>query len=300
MRLQATQIVLLVYLCCECCDARVWTSQTGTQLEAEHVETKSGVVRLRKKDGQLLTISLRELSKEDQAYLKLQETLADIHPALNIVKSSETKYFQDYEALTDWLNKCVEIKWEDLADSEYRQAGIPIRTSGKIAILESLGWDVKERDALGRIRCRALLLRGMNAVEKQLLERWYTWLEDEENYVIEEFIRSAATGRLEPTGVFIWLTGRFPLDRETRKRRWKLNKKAIEIDLSRSSHNDPISGESTALELDVSKLHSVDDLKAVFNSMEPLYKKYSVHFVYYSDWSDGVVGREQSTVRGVR
>ncbi len=51
-------------------DPRVWTSRSGTQIEAEWVGDRDGTVTLRKFDGKLVRIGLSSLSDIDVAYVK--------------------------------------------------------------------------------------------------------------------------------------------------------------------------------------------------------------------------------------
>jgi uncharacterized protein with FMN-binding domain len=56
-------------------DVRTWTDSTGTyQVQAELVDEDGGTVRLRKRDGQIVSLPLERLSTADQAYIRSQRT----------------------------------------------------------------------------------------------------------------------------------------------------------------------------------------------------------------------------------
>lgn len=63
-------VVLLIATVTIATFAREWTSSTGKRLEAELVEVKSGKAKLKKPDGTMIDVPVRNLSKADQKYLK--------------------------------------------------------------------------------------------------------------------------------------------------------------------------------------------------------------------------------------
>lgn len=71
-------VLLSLPLACAA-EMRTWTDRTGQhRTEAELVEFRDGQVRLRKPDGQIVTLALDRLSAEDQSYL--QERVAPSAP----------------------------------------------------------------------------------------------------------------------------------------------------------------------------------------------------------------------------
>ena len=76
-------VVLAFVVCTPMALARKWTDSTGKfSVEAEFVEFKDGKVRLKKEDGEIVTVPLEKLSQEDQQfihsiYLKRNEKESD-------------------------------------------------------------------------------------------------------------------------------------------------------------------------------------------------------------------------------
>jgi hypothetical protein len=59
-------------------EARVWTDATGSvQVEAEYINVKDGIVRLRKPDGKIATVPLNKLSLPDQEFVHKQVSQPD-------------------------------------------------------------------------------------------------------------------------------------------------------------------------------------------------------------------------------
>ena len=71
MKLQRTCVLLVgVLLVAVSASARKWTDNTGKfSVEAELVEATGGNVRLKRKDGKIMTVSVSRLSKADRDYL---------------------------------------------------------------------------------------------------------------------------------------------------------------------------------------------------------------------------------------
>ena len=80
-------------------DARIWTSRNGKTIEAELVEFKDGVAKLKKKDGAVVSVKQDLLSQEDVDYLNQQnspeksseaETRLDVF-AISVAKEMPTQ-----------------------------------------------------------------------------------------------------------------------------------------------------------------------------------------------------------------
>ena len=70
--------VALLFVSVRSLSARKWTNDTGKfSVEAELVEAKGGNVRLRRRDGKIITIPVTKLSKDDQDFV---ETLGKTEP----------------------------------------------------------------------------------------------------------------------------------------------------------------------------------------------------------------------------
>ena len=72
-----TVLLITVAFRADNASAREWTDITGAfRIEAELVEYKDGVVRLRKTDGSIVSVPLAKLSKADQNYVLKPDSLA--------------------------------------------------------------------------------------------------------------------------------------------------------------------------------------------------------------------------------
>jgi hypothetical protein len=70
---------------------RKWTDSTGTHtIEAEFVDFKDGKVRLKKKDGSIVSVSREKLSKDDQEYVRSQVTPSNLQNQRKQDGGSET------------------------------------------------------------------------------------------------------------------------------------------------------------------------------------------------------------------
>ena len=66
-------VVLVVAVCTPVASARTWTDATGNHtVEAEFVESKDGIVRLKKQNDQIISLPLEKLSDADQKYVRIQ------------------------------------------------------------------------------------------------------------------------------------------------------------------------------------------------------------------------------------
>lgn len=70
-------VLLLLFL--QAADARTWTSQAGSALEADLIKIEDGAIRLRSPEGQIFETALSNLSQEDKAYLQNGDWLGDTY-----------------------------------------------------------------------------------------------------------------------------------------------------------------------------------------------------------------------------
>lgn len=74
---------------------RTWTESRGTKHEASFVSAREGKVQLRKRDGQLLTVQLDRLSRDDQHWIEHRQTeirrLNERRPATTFVSFADPK-----------------------------------------------------------------------------------------------------------------------------------------------------------------------------------------------------------------
>lgn len=105
--------------------ARTWTDSTGTyKTEAELVDFKNGIVRLKKADGTVVSLPLERLSKADQQFVKSQD--ASVPPAQGAKPASNRVL-----PLGKWVDV---LPWVDLdkdcvgATEEWKRAGNSLRS----------------------------------------------------------------------------------------------------------------------------------------------------------------------------
>lgn len=91
---------------------RVWTSRSGATLEASFVESKYGKALLKREDGSSMSISLRNLSAADQAFIKKLKAKKKGTGSITKPKPNELPVFVDGPG--DGLHTLYEGKEYDL------------------------------------------------------------------------------------------------------------------------------------------------------------------------------------------
>jgi hypothetical protein len=93
--------MLVTLVCTPIVYARQWTDTTGKHtVEAEFVEAKNGTVRLKKENGQIISLPLAKLSDEDKAFVRKETNGAGIALADRRADAADTD--SDGDGLSDF------------------------------------------------------------------------------------------------------------------------------------------------------------------------------------------------------
>ena len=117
-------ICILLLLFTQVSDAKIWSSQAGSSLEADLIKIRAGKVSLRSPGGQIFETSFSNLGEADQLYLREGRWQDDIY-------SSDTAI-----ALNDFLG--IELF-----------AGEPIWEESEDIVAERIGWRLISRTEVG-------------------------------------------------------------------------------------------------------------------------------------------------------
>ncbi|MCH8043368.1 MAG: hypothetical protein IID44_06575 [Planctomycetes bacterium] len=116
MKLQRTWVLLVgVLLVAASASARKWTDNTGKfSVEAELVEAKDGNVRLKRKDGKIMTVPVSRLSKADRDYLafiaeakKKSEAAKPTREEVIAAIRNSGGHVEDYRNKEELMVRCV-------------------------------------------------------------------------------------------------------------------------------------------------------------------------------------------------
>ena len=145
-----TVVIFFVMLiaCQKIAGAREWTDATGNYcVEAELVDFRNGIVRLRKEDGKIVTVPFEKLSPADRRYLEREPTAGKSKRDGFLVETKEGLLFVDLDGKTQPF-------------SQKKVVGRPAVQAGRVFVL--VDGALREYNASGQ------LVRGISITNLSL------------------------------------------------------------------------------------------------------------------------------------
>ncbi|MGJ8654513.1 MAG: SHD1 domain-containing protein [Opitutaceae bacterium] len=131
--IRAYSLCLLILFSWSPASARVWTSSSGSEIEADLIRVKENSIRLRNPDGQIIETALNNLSQADQAYLQeadslvdafSSQTASDLNALLGFQLFAERPLWQETaESIADRLSWRVASKTDYIASYQMKRRG---------------------------------------------------------------------------------------------------------------------------------------------------------------------------------
>lgn len=114
-------VILLFTL--QVADARTWTSQAGSSLEADMIKMQDGKIRLRSPEGQIFETAIGNLSQEDQDYLKSGDWLGNTYGSATAEAINDMLGFRFFAGTPIWQSSADEVadrlSWRQTSKTDF-------------------------------------------------------------------------------------------------------------------------------------------------------------------------------------
>lgn len=115
--------LLLLLLFFQVSDARTWTSQAGSSLEADMIKIIDDTIRLRSPEGQIFETALSNLSQEDQAYLQSEDWHSDTYSSDTAEAINSVIGFHLFDGHPVWQESANEVadrlSWRPVSKTDF-------------------------------------------------------------------------------------------------------------------------------------------------------------------------------------
>lgn len=115
--------ILLLLLILQAADARTWTSQAGSSLEADMLKIRDGKIHLRSPGGQIFETAISNLSQEDQDHLRGGDWLSDTYGSPTAEAINDMLGFELFAGSALWERSTDEVadrlSWRRISKTDF-------------------------------------------------------------------------------------------------------------------------------------------------------------------------------------